>query len=136
MPRIVKKITIFSVQIRGWGFIRAWAFNRDFTVQGFKVKGFLVLKKRISNIFFYHIWVLGHLRHVTQITEVNLHSSLSLMFCTNLALIDLVVLEKMWRPSWSCDLDHLYLHMEAPHEKFLLAKGFWRSSLKLVDSDG
>ena len=32
LPRIVNKITIFSVKIGGWAFITAWAFNRNFTV--------------------------------------------------------------------------------------------------------
>ena len=32
LPRTVNKIAIFSVQIGGWAFIRAWAFNRDFTL--------------------------------------------------------------------------------------------------------
>ena len=32
LPRIVQNIAIFSVQIGGWAFIRAWASIRDFTV--------------------------------------------------------------------------------------------------------
>ena len=48
-----------------------------------------------------------------------------------------------WRPSWSCDLDHLYklsfpLPMDAPHEVWLkLAKQFQRRrSLKLWTTEG
>ena len=47
-----------------------------------------------------------------------------------------------WRPSWSCELDHLYnfsfpLPKEAPHKIWiLLAKRFQRRrSLKMVDDD-
>ena len=32
LPRIVQNIAIFSVEIGGWAFIRAWASIRDFTV--------------------------------------------------------------------------------------------------------
>ena len=32
LPKIDQKITIFCIQIGGWAFIRAWAFNRDFMV--------------------------------------------------------------------------------------------------------
>ena len=31
LPRIVQNIAIFSVEIGGWAFIRAWASIRDFT---------------------------------------------------------------------------------------------------------
>ena len=29
LPKIVIKITIYSDQIGGWAFIRAWSFDRD-----------------------------------------------------------------------------------------------------------
>ena len=67
-------------------------------------------------------------------------------------IIGLLVLEKKifkgfyhiwaWRPSWSCDLDHLYklsfpLPKEAPHKIWLwLAKRFQRRRcLNIVDND-
>ena len=66
-------------------------------------------------------------------------------------IIGLLVSEKIfeglyhicaWRPSWSCDLDHLYKFslpflMDAPHKiRLLVAKRFRRRSLKMVDDDG
>ena len=67
-------------------------------------------------------------------------------------IIGLLVLEKKifkgfyhiwaWRPSWSCDLDHLYklsfpLPKETPHKIWLsLAKRFQRRRcLNIVDND-
>ena len=66
-------------------------------------------------------------------------------------IIGLLILEKKifkdlyhiwaWRPSWPCDLDHLYklsfpYPKEAPHTIWLwLAKRFQRRCLNIVDDD-
>ena len=68
----------------------------------------------------------------------------SFIFIQNIGLLVLaktILKVNPWRPSWSCDLDHLYklsfpLPKDAPHEVWLsLAKLFQRRYLKVL-TDG
>ena len=51
LPRIVQNIAIFSVEIGGWAFIRAWASIRDFTVFKFGID-LSYSKRKIRNFIF------------------------------------------------------------------------------------
>ena len=48
LPRIVQKIAIFSIQIGGWAFVRAWTFNRDFMVHQTGMQNVMVTKMKCT----------------------------------------------------------------------------------------